>query len=273
VPGVGKTKLANTIARSIGVEFSRIQFTPDLQPADVTGIYYYNQKSGEFVFRPGPVMTNILLADEINRAVPRTQSSLLEAMEERQVTVEGDMYPLEEPFMVIATQNPIELEGTFPLPEAQLDRFLFKISLGYPSDRKEVDILRRFKHEDPLKELCAVVSAEEVIESRDVLERVSIDDDLLAYIVRLSEVSRKSEYLDLGLSPRASLLLMKASLAYAYIEGRDFVLPDDIKYLFPYVAEHRIVLSYEYETQDLNKSEIIDEILSTVEVPVEDGVK
>ena len=273
VPGMGKTKLANTLAKSIGVDFKRIQFTPDLQPADITGIYYYNQKNEEFVFRSGPVMTNILLADEINRAVPRTQSSLLEAMEERQVTVEGDIFPIEEPFMILATQNPIELEGTFPLPEAQLDRFLFKVSLGYPSDQEEIDILKRFKSEDPLEKLSAVVSSEDIIDSRKALEEVAIDEDLLSYITSLSEKSRDSEYLRLGLSPRASLSIMKASLAYAYINGRNFVLPDDIKYLFPYVAEHRIILKYEYEAQDIEKSEVIEDIISSVEVPVEKGIR
>ena len=273
VPGMGKTKLANTLAKSIGIDFNRIQFTPDLQPADVTGIYFYNQKKCDFEFRPGPVMTNILLADEVNRAVPRTQSSLLEAMEERQVTVEGEAFSIEEPFMIIATQNPVELEGTFPLPEAQLDRFLFKIDLGYPSDQEEVNILKRFKSEDPLQELDVVVSAQDIIDSRIAVEKVSIEDDLLNYIIQLSDKSRQSEFLRLGLSPRASLLLMKASLSYAYINGRDFVLPDDIKYLFPYVAEHRLILNYESEAQDIDKEEVIEDIISSVEVPVENGIR
>lgn len=273
VPGMGKTKLANTLAKSIGADFKRIQFTPDLQPADVTGIYYYNQKEEEFLFRPGPVLTNILLADEINRAVPRTQSSLLEAMEERQVSVEGEIYPIEEPFMILATQNPVELEGTFPLPEAQLDRFLFKVSLGYPTEGEEVNILKRFKAKDPLQELHPVVDAQEIVDSRAVLEKVRIDDELLNYITRLSEASRESEFLRLGLSPRASLLLMRASLAYAYVKGRDFVLPDDIKYLFPYVAEHRLILTHEHEARGMDKLEVMEDIMSAVEVPVEEGLR
>ncbi len=273
VPGMGKTKLARTLAKSIGVDFNRIQFTPDLQPADVTGIYFYNQKEEEFVFRSGPVLTNILLADEINRAVPRTQSSLLEAMEERQVTVEGDVYPIDEPFMIMATQNPVELEGTFPLPEAQLDRFLFKLDLGYPEDEEEVSILKRFKSGDPLRDLEPAVSSEEIIDSRSAMEEVTIDEDLMEYITKLADKSRESEYLRLGLSPRASLWLMKASLAYAFIEGRDYVLPDDIKYLFPYVAEHRLILDYEYESKGTEESEVIEEIISSVEVPVEEGIR
>lgn len=273
VPGIGKTKLANTLAKSIGADFKRIQFTPDLQPADITGIYYFNQKEGDFVFRQGPVLTNILLADEINRAVPRTQSSLLEAMQERQVSIEGDIYPIQEPFMILATQNPIELEGTFPLPEAQLDRFLLKVSLGYPTDEEEVTILKRFKSQDPLEDLEPVVNAEQIVASRKALEEVTITEELLKYITKLSEVSRESDYLRLGLSPRASLSLMKASLAYAFVKGRDFVLPDDIKYLFPYVAEHRLILTYEHEAEGTDKAEVIEEIISAVEVPVEDGIR
>ncbi len=273
VPGVGKTKMASALATSIGVDFKRIQFTPDLQPADVTGINYYNQKEEEFIFRPGPVLTNILLADEINRAVPRTQSSLLEAMEERHVSVEGETYPVVEPFMILATQNPVELEGTFPLPEAQLDRFLFKVRLGYPTDSEEVDIMKRFKVEDPLEDLEPVVGSGEIIAARTQLSEVRISDELLRYIRDLSAASRESEFLRLGLSPRASILLMKASIAHAFVHGRDYVLPDDVKYLFPYVAEHRLILSYEHEAEGVEKNEVIRDILGSVEVPVEEGIR
>ncbi|MFW5855966.1 MAG: AAA family ATPase [Bacillota bacterium] len=270
VPGVGKTKLANSLASSLGCDFKRIQFTPDLQPADITGIYYYNQKEGEFLFREGPVMTNILLADEINRAVPRTQSSLLEAMEERQVTVEGDLFNIDDPFMVIATQNPVELEGTFPLPEAQLDRFLLKIGMGYPGRSEEADILQRFKVNDPLESLDSVVEGEQIIKMREKASNVFISDELLDYIVRLCRATRRDNRLRLGVSPRGSLAVMKCSLAYAYINGRDYVLPDDIQYLFPVVTAHRLLLTDEAEMEDITKNEIIKDIQNSIEVPVEE---
>lgn len=269
VPGTGKTKLANSLARSLGLDFKRIQFTPDLQPADITGIYYYNQKNGDFLFRPGPIISNIVLADEINRAVPRTQSSLLEAMEERQVTVEGVAHKIQEPFLVVATQNPIELEGTFPLPEAQLDRFLLKINMGYPDVEKEVLILKRFKKEDPILDLKPVVGGEEIKKMRQEVKDVLISDDLLHYISKLASVSRKTEELKMGISPRGSLGLMKASMAYAYIQGRDFVLPDDVKYLFPYVIKHRLILSDDSQLMGVNKDVVIKDILNKTEVPVE----
>ncbi|MFW6410101.1 MAG: AAA family ATPase, partial [Halanaerobiales bacterium] len=267
VPGVGKTKLANSLASSLGCDFKRIQFTPDLQPADITGIYYYNQKEGEFLFREGPVMTNILLADEINRAVPRTQSSLLEAMEERQVTVEGDLFNIDDPFMVIATQNPVELEGTFPLPEAQLDRFLLKIGMGYPGRSEEADILQRFKVNDPLESLDSVVEGEQIIKMREKASNVFISDELLDYIVRLCRATRRDNRLRLGVSPRGSLAVMKCSLAYAYINGRDYVLPDDIQYLFPVATAHRLLLTDEAEMEDITKNEIIKDSQNSIEVP------
>ncbi|MEC9489190.1 MAG: MoxR family ATPase [Halanaerobium sp.] len=269
VPGMGKTKLANTLARTLASDFKRIQFTPDLQPADITGIYYYNQKAGDFIFRPGPILTNIVLADEINRAVPRTQSSLLEVMEERQVTVEGDQFQVSEPFMVVATQNPIELEGTFPLPEAQLDRFLLKIEMGYPLLEEEVTIMKRFKGGDPLEELQPVVSSEEVMGLRRKASSIRIGEPLLDYIAELAACSRMEDRLKLGISPRGSLALMRGAMAYALIKGRDFVLPDDIKYIFPYVIEHRIVLTDDCELRGVSKKEIIADILGSVEVPVE----
>jgi|SRR5690554_1444297 len=272
VPGVGKTKLANSLARSLGLEFKRIQFTPDLQPADITGIYFYNQKEGEFQFRPGPVFTNILLADEINRAVPRTQSSLLEAMEEQQVSIEGTIFRLASPFLVIATQNPLELEGTFPLPEAQLDRFLMKIEMGYPEAAEEVEILERFKQRDPMQELQPVLDGGALASLQEEAARVRMDKDLMKYIAELARATRENRHLRLGLSPRGSLALMRGSLAYAYLQGRDYVLPDDIKYLFPYVAGHRLILDYGSVHSESGKGELIQEILSQVPVPTEDDL-
>lgn len=272
VPGVGKTKLANSLARSLGLEFKRIQFTPDLQPADITGIYFYNQREGEFQFRPGPVFTNILLADEINRAVPRTQSSLLEAMEEQQVSIEGTIFRLASPFLVIATQNPLELEGTFPLPEAQLDRFLMKIEMGYPEAAEEVEILERFKQRDPMQELQPVLDGGALASLQEEAARVRMDKDLMKYIAELARATRENRHLRLGLSPRGSLALMRGSLAYAYLQGRDYVLPDDIKYLFPYVAGHRLILDYGSVHSESGKGELIQEILSQVPVPTEDDL-
>ncbi len=270
VPGLGKTVMAKSFAKSIDCSFRRIQFTPDLQPADITGMNYYNQKNGEFSFRKGPIMSNVVLADEINRAVPRTQSALLEAMEERQVTVDGTTYTLAEPFIVIATQNPIELEGTFPLPEAQLDRFLIKVSLGYPIGEEEVEILRRFKSHNPLVELAAVIEPEEILELRQQVKSVHVDDELLGYISNLIRETRKHQSIRLGVSPRGSLALLKASSAYALIQGRTHVLPDDIKYLFPYIAKHRMILTDEADLRGVSKDEIIREITQQVTVPVEE---
>ncbi len=270
VPGTGKTKLANALARSIGVEFRRLQFTPDLQPADITGIFYYNQRDGDFQFRPGPIFTNILLADEINRAVPRTQAALLEAMEEHQVSVEGQLFPLTEPFMVIATQNPIDLEGTFPLPEAQLDRFLLKIEMGYPVREDEIQILTRFRSHDPLENLEPVVDGEMILQMRAEVDQVTVAPALLGYIADLAQASRNHQLVRLGISPRGSLALLRASLAYAYVQGRNYVLPDDIKYLFPYVMGHRVILGFEAELDGRVKSEVLEEILQEVPVPTED---
>lgn len=267
---MGKTKLANALARSLGIEFKRIQFTPDLQPADITGIYFYNQKQGEFQFRSGPVFTNILLADEINRAVPRTQSSLLEAMEEQQVSIEGTIFSLPDPFMVIATQNPLELEGTFPLPEAQLDRFLLKIQMGYPTVEQEAQILARFKEEDPLTDLEPVLDGETILKLRKEVTKVHLSQDLMDYVARLAAATRENPHVRLGLSPRGSLALMRCALAYAYLQGRDYVLPDDLKYLFPYVASHRLILQYASVYGEENKLELVEEILAQVPVPVED---
>lgn len=272
VPGMGKTKLANSLARTLNADFKRIQFTPDLQPSDITGIYYYNQKASDFIFRPGPILSNIILADEINRAVPRTQSSLLEAMEERQISIEGDLFKIEEPFIVIATQNPIDLEGTFPLPEAQLDRFLLKLDMGYPSRSQEVSIMKRFQKDDPLEELESVVNAEDILNLRKEVKEVLISEELLYYITDLCIATREDESIKLGLSPRGALALMKASKAFAFVKDRDYVLPDDIKYLFPYVANHRIILGYDIGLGGARKKDIINNILEYVDVPVEGAV-
>ncbi len=269
VPGIGKTRLANSLARSLGVKFSRIQFTPDLQPADVTGLYFYNQKENEFSFRPGPIETNILLADEINRAVPRTQSSLLEVMEERQVTVEGTTRELEEPFLVVATQNPVELEGTFPLPEAQLDRFLFKLKVGYPSKEVEVEILDKYQQEDPFFSLEPVIEKETIVELQQQVKDVKISSDMKKYITALVRATRKKENVELGLSPRASLAIMRSSMARALIQDRDFVIPDDIQAVFPPAAGHRILLKEQANLRGLKAERIIREVLQEIAVPVE----
>lgn len=272
VPGMGKTTLANSLARSLDADFKRIQFTPDLQPSDITGIYYFNQKLSDFTFRAGPIMSNIILADEINRAVPRTQSSLLEAMEERQVSIEGQIFKLEEPFIVIATQNPVEMEGTFPLPEAQLDRFLLKLNIGYPDRDQEVKIMERFQKNDPIEELKPIVKSEDIITLRQEVKNIKITKELLYYITDLCNATRQEKKIKLGVSPRGALALMKASKAYALIQDRDYVLPDDIKYLFPYIAAHRIILGYDTEISGVNREEIINYILKQVSVPVEGAV-
>lgn len=269
VPGIGKTRLANSLARSLGVNFSRIQFTPDLQPADVTGLYFYNQKENEFSFRPGPIETNILLADEINRAVPRTQSSLLEVMEERQVTVEGNTRELEEPFLVVATQNPVELEGTFPLPEAQLDRFLFKLKVGYPSKEVEFEILDKYQQEDPFYSLEPVVDKETIVELQQQVKKVKVSSDIKSYIRDLVRATREKENVELGLSPRASLAIMRASMARALIQDRDYVIPDDIQAVFPPAAAHRILLKEQANLRGLKAERIVREVLQEIAVPVE----
>ena len=272
VPGTGKTKLAHSLACSIEADFKRIQFTPDLQPADITGLYYFDQKEGDFKFRSGPILNQIILADEINRAVPRTQASLLEAMEERQVTIEGNLFKLKEPFMVLATQNPVEMEGTFDLPEAQLDRFLFQIELGYPDAQEELTILQRFQKNDPLENLQAVSSTQDILALRKKRKEIKISEDLLNYIINLCRQTRQHKEIKLGVSPRGTLALMKAAQAYALIQNRDYVLPDDIKYLFPYIAVHRILLDFDSQVSAQNNKKVITDILEMVEVPVEGAV-
>jgi len=269
VPGIGKTTLAKTIARSLSCTFRRIQFTPDLLPSDITGISFFNQKSQEFEFRPGPILTQILLADEINRATPRTQSALLEAMQERQITVDGETMPLPRPFLVLATQNPIELEGTFPLPEAQIDRFLLKIKLGYPSEDDENAILLRFEREDPLDTLTPVVESPALLAMQDEVRTIHVDEAVRQYIVQVARATRQNAALELGASPRATLALYKTAQALAAIRGRSFVIPDDVKYLAPAVLAHRLLISPQARLRGRNREQIVQEVVAAVPVPVE----
>ncbi len=267
LPGLGKTLMAKALARSIGGSFRRIQFTPDLLPSDVTGFSVYNQKTGEFSFHPGPVMANVLLADEINRTIPRTQSALLESMAEFQVTVDGITLALPKPFFVIATQNPIEMDGTFPLPEAQLDRFLMKIDLGYPDKEEELAILRRFEKEDPLDSLRAVSSPEAI--ARFQMERgsVHVSEPVRSYIAELTQATRRHAKLRFGASPRGSLGLFRAAQALALLRGRDFVLPDDIKELATPVLGHRLILKHEERAKGATAPSILSEILERTPLP------
>ncbi|NLS76301.1 MAG: MoxR family ATPase [Chloroflexi bacterium] len=269
VPGLGKTLLAKSIARSLGCTFQRIQFTPDLLPSDVTGISFYNQKQQEFEFRPGPILSQIVLADEINRATPRTQSALLEAMQERQITVDGETRPLPQPFLVLATQNPIELEGTFPLPEAQIDRFLMRIKLGYPSEQEENEILMRFERQDPLENLQPVLSADELRQLQAARADVRVDASLREYVVRIARATREHSAVQLGVSPRGTLALYKAAQALAAIRGRDYVVPDDIKALAAPVLTHRIIVSPQTRLRGRTPQEVIRETVDAVPVPVE----
>ncbi|GAB4542662.1 MAG: MoxR family ATPase [Anaerolineae bacterium] len=268
VPGIGKTTLAKALARSLDCSFARIQFTPDLLPGDVTGINYYNQKRQEFEFRPGPVLSQILLADEINRATPRTQSSLLEAMQERQITVDGQTYSLPRPFLVMATQNPIELEGTFPLPEAQIDRFLMQLRLGYPSHAEEDEILLRYQREDPLVELGPVASASDVLELQREVRDVHVSADVRHYILQIVRATREHESVELGVSPRGSLALFQASQALAALRGRAYVIPSDVQHLCPPVLTHRVHISPQIRLRGRTPAQVITEITEAVPVPV-----
>ena len=271
VPGLGKTLMAKSLARSIGGSIKRVQFTPDLLPADITGFNVYNQKTGQFTFQPGPVITNILLADEINRTIPRTQASLLESMEERQVTVDGKTFPLPHPFFVMATQNPIELEGTFPLPEAQLDRFLLKIKLGYPEKDEEISILERFQEENPLLELEAVANPEQITELQQARKKVRISSPVRQYITDIVRATRGHKSLRFGASPRGSLGLMRTGQALAALRGREYVLPDDIKYLVRPVLAHRLILKEEERLQEKKQEHFLEDIINQIPVPAPSG--
>ncbi|HUS15012.1 MAG TPA: MoxR family ATPase [Chloroflexia bacterium] len=267
VPGVGKTVLAKAISRSIGCTFKRVQFTPDLLPTDVTGVSIYNQKSAEFEYRPGPVMAQIVLADEINRATPKTQSALLEAMEEHQITVDGVTYPLPDPFLVLATQNPIEYEGTFPLPEAQLDRFLIRLQLGYPARSDEIEMLSRQQQVHPLDTLAQVVDATDLIAAQAAIRLVYVDRLVQEYIVGIVEATRKHDDVYLGASPRGSLALYRTAQARAAVDGRDYVIPDDVKALAEVTLAHRVILRPTARIKNTDVGALIGEILRHIPVP------
>ncbi|HDM9002630.1 TPA: MoxR family ATPase [Listeria monocytogenes] len=269
VPGVGKTMMVRTLSKTIGVSFKRIQFTPDLLPADVTGVSIFNPETRDFEFRPGPVMGNIVLADEINRTAPRTQAALLEGMAENSVTVDGITRKLANPFFVMATQNPIEYEGTYALPEAQLDRFLLKINIGYPTVEEEMQLLTLKQYQDPLDQTQQVVTLSELLDLKNKAKQVFIDDVLKNYIIRLVDATRKHPSAALGISPRGSLAFMQAAQAFALIEGRDYVIPDDIQYLAPYIFTHRLILKSEAYYNEETAESIIASILKNTSVPVE----
>jgi MoxR-like ATPase len=269
VPGIGKTTLARSMAASLGCSFKRIQFTPDLLPSDVTGINWFNQKSQEFEFRAGPIITHIVLADEINRATPRTQSALLEAMQERQITIDGATHSLPRPFLVMATQNPVELEGTFPLPEAQIDRFLLRIVIGYPSESEENSILERFRASDQLPTLEAVTNQDEILQMQVERSQVRVEETVRDYIVQIARATRENEEIQLGASPRATMALYHSAQAWAALNGREFVLPDDIKTMAPHVLTHRLMISPQAQLRGRQPSELVADIVESVSVPVE----
>uniref|UniRef100_A0A7C3WMQ7 MoxR family ATPase n=1 Tax=Dictyoglomus turgidum TaxID=513050 RepID=A0A7C3WMQ7_9BACT len=268
VPGLGKTLMVKAFAKTIGGSFKRIQFTPDLLPSDLTGINFYNQKKGEFEFRSGPLFANIILADEINRATPRTQSSLLEAMEEKQVTVDGVTRKLPDPFMVLATQNPVETYGTFPLPEAELDRFFMRIKIGYPSREEEIEIINRNKKKDMLEDIDTIVDTDEVNYLKENFINVRASKEVMDYLLDIVDATRKSESILLGVSPRGSVALFKASQVYALFNGRDYIIPEDIKYLAPFILNHRIITIGASKSKDIY--EVINNLLENIKVPVEE---
>ena len=268
VPGIGKTTLARCLAESLRCSFRRIQCTPDLMPSDITGVHFYNQKTSEFEFRPGPILAQVVLADEINRATPRTQSALLEAMAEGQLTVDDRTMPLPTPFLLIATQNPIELEGTFPLPEAQLDRFLLRLRLGYPNEAEEGEMLARFNNANPMNEIGPVADGPEIIRLQHQVQQVYVDPVLSNYMVQLVQATRRHDDVELGASPRATMGLFRCSQALSAIRGREYVTPDDVKLLAPYALAHRIILKSQARLRDRRVEDVVEELLSQVEVPV-----
>ena len=268
VPGVGKTMMVRSLSKSVGANFKRIQFTPDLLPSDVIGVSIYNPKTLQFEFRPGPIVGNIILADEINRTSPKTQAALLEAMEEASVTIDGETLDIPKPFFVMATQNPIEYEGTYPLPEAQLDRFLLKIKMGYPTAEQEIEVLRRAENRQPIQEIEAVMSVEELLTLQQQVKQVYVEDGVKSYIVDIARATRNHSNVYLGVSPRASIALMKAAQAYAFMQNRDFVKPDDVKYLAPFVFGHRLILAPEARYEGVQPEDVIKEVIQQIFVPV-----
>jgi MoxR-like ATPase len=268
VPGIGKTTLARTLAESLRCSFRRIQCTPDLMPSDITGVHFYNQKLGEFEFRPGPILAQVVLADEINRATPRTQSALLEAMAEGQVTVDDRTILLPAPFLLVATQNPIELEGTFPLPEAQLDRFLLRVRMGYPDEDEEERMLDRFNRANPIDSIVPVTEGLDIVQAQENVRRIYVDPVLSNYMVRLTQATRAHDDVELGASPRATLGLYRCSQAYAAIRGREYITPDDVKVLAPYALAHRTILTSQARLRGRTAEDVVQELLSKLEVPV-----